>query len=95
MAPPERGQKGSDHQLFRRALTSKPKKHVVTFLVSLIFLLTFTFGDGAQVRPEFTKEEVTNIENFLVEIWNCFDVPAISLGVIRGRATFATGEILI
>lgn len=68
------------------------KKIAVMSLMAFTLLVTFTSVEGARLRDEFLSTEEDAINDFALDILSCFDLPGVSIGVVRGRATFATNH---
>ncbi|KAK0062156.1 gigasin-6 [Biomphalaria pfeifferi] len=57
----------------------------------LTLLLTFSSGSPVQSPDVLTPEEIRAIEPFTEDVMACANIPGLSLGIIRGGATYEIG----
>ncbi|GFS19799.1 protein flp-like [Elysia marginata] len=79
-------------QADRHIPSSNQNKKLSAMLFVALVLLSTSLSSVEGMQDEITKHESDAINDFAMEILSCFDLPGVSLGVVRGRATYETQD---
>lgn len=62
--------------------------------VIVIYILTEALT-SASSADAFSNDEIRDMEKFAGDVMGCVGIPGLSIGVVRGDATFSTGKFFV